>query len=114
MSELLSYATTRCHAGLWPVARGELDAYDLGGANLTWYERPLFLWIHRPQIRSSRTESGTSSERTELTHSPPSASTSSSACAWTRVRGNPSRMNPVAQSGSCAAGKYTAGAAWAD
>jgi hypothetical protein len=30
------------------------------------------------------------------------------------VRGNPSRMNPVAQSGSCAAGKYTAGAAWAD
>ena len=86
------------------VYAGLAVAYDLGGANLTWYERPLFLWIQRPQMRSSRIESGTSSESTELTHSPFSASTSSRAFACTRVRGKPSRMKPVAQSGSCGRG----------
>eukprot|EP00966_Prymnesium_polylepis_P158316 3659424-Prymnesium_polylepis.1 len=34
-------------------------AFDLGGANLTWYERPDGWWIHRPQMRSVSTSSGT-------------------------------------------------------
>mmetsp|Transcript_7763 Transcript_7763/g.29042 ORF Transcript_7763/g.29042 Transcript_7763/m.29042 type:complete len:223 (+) Transcript_7763:363-1031(+) len=71
---------------------------DKGGANLEWYERPEFLCTHRPQIRSSSTASGTFSSMTLVTDSPLFSSTASRAFACSTVRGNPSRMNPFAQS----------------
>mmetsp|Transcript_14436 Transcript_14436/g.60227 ORF Transcript_14436/g.60227 Transcript_14436/m.60227 type:complete len:208 (+) Transcript_14436:237-860(+) len=80
--------------GVAPVSR------DLGGANLTWYERPLDLWIHRPQMRSSRISSGTSSASTLVTPSPVLVSISSSIFACSSVRGKPSRMKPPWQSDS--------------
>eukprot|EP01139_Manchomonas_bermudensis_P009957 Amastigsp_a339750_3147.p3 type:complete len:174 gc:universal Amastigsp_a339750_3147:523-2(-) len=71
----------------------------LGGMVATWYERPLALWIMRPEMRSIRMPSSTSKDMTcEMLFSSRARSTSRS-CACLMVRGKPSRMKPLPQAG---------------
>ena len=69
-----------------------------GGLKRSWYGWPAARQIQRPDMRRMSSSPGTSTRIAAATRSPRSASASSSACAWTLVRGKPSRITPCAAS----------------
>mmetsp|Transcript_676 Transcript_676/g.1850 ORF Transcript_676/g.1850 Transcript_676/m.1850 type:complete len:217 (+) Transcript_676:342-992(+) len=71
---------------------------DLGFLLVAWYDLPEAWWIQRPQMRASKSSSGTHSLKTMLTLSFVSLRMASSFSAWPTVRGKPSSKNPPLQS----------------